>query len=138
VLHVVVSPTIEAVWKLLHKQVQNFGYNRQHPNLQNITYRLSFTGENKTDSIHIKLNIVAPSPNHSCQGKIVSIAYSECVFVALVIKHAKHMRHIILSSVAYLAVQYFPTLSHRRQDVRGWGRGGTEHEMWFVFSTTSI
>jgi hypothetical protein len=39
--------------------------------------------------------------------KAISITYSECVSVALVIQHAKRMRRIILSSVACLAVPYF-------------------------------
>jgi len=39
--------------------------------------------------------------------------------VALVIRHAKRMRHIILSSVACPALQYFPTLSHKRHGFSG-------------------
>ena len=50
--------------------------------------------------------------------KSVSITYSECVSVALFIQHAMYIRRIMLSSVAYLAVPYFPTLSHKRQDFR--------------------
>jgi hypothetical protein len=35
------------------------------------------------------------------------------VFVALVIQQALHMCHIILLSVACLALPYFPTLPHK-------------------------
>ena len=45
-------------------------------------------------------NIEARSSNHSCRGKAISITCSECVFVALVIKHAVPSRCSILSSVA--------------------------------------
>jgi hypothetical protein len=38
----------------------------------------------------------------------MSITYSDGVFVALVIQHAVRVRRIILSSMACLAVQYFP------------------------------
>jgi hypothetical protein len=38
------------------------------------------------------------------------------VSVALIIQHAKRMRRIILSSVAYLGLTYFITLFHKRHD----------------------
>jgi len=46
--------------------------------------------------------------------KAISITYSECVFVALVIQHAKG----IFSSLGSLAVLYYMPLSHKRQDCR--------------------
>jgi hypothetical protein len=62
----------------------------------------------------------ARSCNHCCSGKAISITYSECVFVALDIQHAMHMRH--LESVACPAVQYISTLSHTWHDFRGVGK----------------
>jgi len=40
------------------------------------------------------------------------------MFVALVIQHAMRMRPIISSSVAFQALKYFSTLSHKWQDFR--------------------
>jgi len=39
--------------------------------------------------------------------KALSITYSECVFVTLVIQHTMRMRRITLSSVACLALPHF-------------------------------
>ena len=46
--------------------------------------------------MYVQRNIQARSRNHCCGGKAIRITYSECVFVALVILHAKRMRRIIL------------------------------------------
>jgi hypothetical protein len=70
-------------------------------------------------SMCVSRNTEARSRNHCCRGKAVSITYSECVSVTLVIQHAKRMRGIILSSVACLVRLYFCTLSHKRHDSRG-------------------
>jgi len=45
--------------------------------------------------------------------KTISITYSECAGVALVIQHAMFMQHFTLSSVVCLAVPYFPTFSEK-------------------------
>ena len=51
-------------------------------------------------TMHVRRNIEARSRNHFVLGKAICVAYSEFASVALVIQHAKRLRHIILSSVA--------------------------------------
>ena len=48
--------------------------------------------------------------NHCYPGIAISITYSECVSVALVILPAMRMRRVILPAVACLALPYFSTL----------------------------
>ena len=45
--------------------------------------------------------------NHYCRAKARSITYSECVFVALIIQHAKRIRRFILSSLAHQAEPHY-------------------------------
>jgi len=58
--------------------------------------------------MHVKRITYARSRNHFCRGKVISITYSECVLVALVIQHVVR---IVVSPVAYLTLQHFSTLS---------------------------
>ena len=74
--------------------------------------------------------IEACSHNHCCHGKAISNTYSECVFVALVIQHAKHMHCNTVSSIACPAVPYFFTLSHKWQDLQ---KDVTEYKMCYDF-----
>jgi hypothetical protein len=72
---------------------------------------------NKTGSVRINI-IEAHSCNLRCSGRAISIAYFECVFVALGIQHEVRMSRVTLSSVACPAVQYFFTLFHKWYDFR--------------------
>jgi hypothetical protein len=65
--------------------------------------------------VRIKRNAEARSRNHCCRGKAISVTYSERVPLALVIRQAKRMRRIILSSLVSPAVPYFSTYL-----IKGW------------------
>ena len=58
------------------------------------------------------------SRNHCCRGKAIIARYSEYVSVALGSQHAERVHRVILSSVDYLVLPYFFTLSHKRHDFR--------------------
>ena len=56
-------------------------------NIQYTIYNIQYTYER---------NIEARLCNHCCNGKSISITYSECVLVALGVHHAMRMRHIVV------------------------------------------
>jgi len=56
-----------------------------------------------TEAVY-KCNIEARSRNHFCSGKTITITYSECVSVALVIQHALR---IIISACPALTIYFF-------------------------------
>jgi len=65
-----------------------------------------------------KRKFQARSHNHCCNGKTISVTYSECVVVALISHHAMRVRCVLLPPVACPALPHFPTLSHKRHDFR--------------------
>jgi len=66
-----------------------------------------------------KRNNETSSRNHCCCGKYISITYSECVFVALLVQHAKRMCHIICHLWPVGLYHIFSTLSHNGHEFRG-------------------
>jgi len=67
--------------------------------------------------MYVYRNSEVLSCNQCCRGKAIGITYSECVFASSVTKHGERMPRIILSSVAFLAVPYFSTFSHKRSNL---------------------
>ena len=69
--------------------------------------------------MYVKRNNKARSCNHCCSGRTISIAYYECVFVALVIQYAMRMRHMVICSL--FGTKYFSTVSYKQHGFPGGG-----------------
>ena len=90
----------------------------------------------KAMCVCVHRNSEACSCKQCSRRQAINITYAKCLFVALVIQNAKRSLRIILPSVACPALQYFPTLSHKRQDFR---KKVIEHKMCvLIFSTTFV
>ena len=75
--------------------------------------RTALVTENYKTVMQWYRNIEARARNHWCSGRAITVTYSECVPVALVIQRVKHMHRVTLTSVTWLGLQYFSTLSHK-------------------------
>jgi len=78
-----------------------------------------------------KRNIEVRSRNHCRRGRAISIVYSECLSVALVIQDAMRMHRITLSSVTCPNLPYFSTSSHKQHDSR---KNVKDHNVSTIFS----
>jgi hypothetical protein len=84
---------------------------------QNLTCRCEGWGWVwRRQAMSVQCNIEVCLCNCCSSGKAISITYSECVFVTLVIQHAMRMCRTVLSSVACPALQYLSTLPHKCHD----------------------
>jgi hypothetical protein len=66
--------------------------------------------------MEVERKIEARSHNCCYIGNAITITYSVCVFIALVIQHAMRVRRIMLSTLARRTLHYFFTLSYIEQD----------------------
>jgi len=64
--------------------------------------------EGTWQALYVWRNNEARSCNHCCSIQAIRITFSECVLVALGIHHAKRMRRIVSSAVAYQAHNILP------------------------------
>jgi len=85
-------------------------------NFQILQLRWSLHVPIKRQTMEVQRNIMACSLHHCC-GEAISITYPDFVCVTLVTQHAKRISHILLSSVACLAVPYSLTLSYKTAQV---------------------
>jgi hypothetical protein len=73
----------------------------------------------------VSRSIGARQRNRCCYGKAISITYSECVFVALVIQHGKRMHRLVICRL------YGSTIVFRHYLINGKisGKNVIEHKM---------
>ena len=93
---------------------------------------LSICKTSKT-GLDVQYKIKALLRNHCCHGKAIRVTYSEYVFVALVNRHTKRMRRIVLSSVGRLAVMFFHIISYSARFSKKKKKKLTEGKICFDF-----
>jgi hypothetical protein len=66
--------------------------------------------------MYVQRDIEVRLCSHCCSGKAITVTYSECVFVTLVIQHAMSMRRILVPPVASPALLYITVIFEKRYD----------------------
>jgi hypothetical protein len=83
-------------------------WNWKHGENVNESVIASLLHFNKIDSVRsLQFNTEARSGNHCCNGKAVSVIYSECLLVALDIKRVMRMRRIIIFDLSGCTVFFY-------------------------------
>jgi hypothetical protein len=85
-------------------------------------------------AMHLLRNTERPSRNHYSRWIAVSVTYSECVFVALIIQHAMSMLGIVICSL------YGSTVCTPHYLINGamFGKNVVANKMCFEFFTISV
>jgi len=66
---------------------------------------------------NVLCNIEVRLGSHYCMEK-QCVTHDDCVFLTLLIQHAKGMDHVVLPTVTCPTLLCFPTLSQKRHDFR--------------------
>jgi hypothetical protein len=82
---------------ITNAQKISVGMNEREKLLRRTWHRAEY---NTRQTMHVKRNTEARSYNHCCSGKAISMVYSECVSVTLVIQRAMRMRHIVICGLS--------------------------------------
>ena len=115
-------PHTHFTWRLL--DVLRICQYFNSPTWVSVTWRTDKTGNVVWHSV------VASACQQCCRGRTISILYSECVSVTLLIQHAMSMLRIILSSVPCLNLIFLSILSRK---TGRFSETVNEHTMWFDF-----
>ena len=57
-----------------------------------------------SEAVYVRYKIEVRSRNHCCCGTEISIKYSECMFVALVIQYSKRLSNIMICGLSGFAI----------------------------------
>jgi hypothetical protein len=83
--------------------------------------------------MNVQRTTEARSCNHCFSGKVISITYCECVFVALGIEHAMHMRRTVICGLHGTTVFFHSIINSTIFEKKV-----SEHKMWSLISSTTF